>query len=144
MRIVKLSPKVFGFDTVEACTAYFEHVVPWQKDSFYFAGEGHPIAKDGLQSEEIVVFSYSGNIVCVAKTKELLINDDDIPVGIQIHNSSKKIFYNTPKLVDLEGLLHSLGYNSKVVGAQGWNIIEQQYEKQVIDFIMKHDWSNYL
>ena len=37
-------------------------------------GEGHHIAPNGLKSNEIVVFSYDGNIVCIARTDNIMVD----------------------------------------------------------------------
>lgn len=141
MRIVKLSAYELGFETIEACTAYFEHVVPWQKGIFIM-GEGH-IASDGLKKDEVILFSYSGSIVCCAKA-EKLIKENNKAIAVKVNEKTKKIFHNPPSLIELEKLLQSLGYPQQVYGVQGWNIIEAKYEPAVIDFLMKCEWKDYL
>ena len=68
MRIIKLSKDVWGFETLGGCKAFFTHVLPWEKNRFNIVGEGFHIAPDGLDKEELVVFSYDGSLVCIAKT----------------------------------------------------------------------------
>lgn len=143
MRIIKLSKEVNGFDSVGACINFFEYVVPWQKGLFHIIGEGNHIAADGLKEGELVIFSYSGQIICLAKTIQLVIDKNGSASGVIINSDTKKIFKIPPKLKDLEILLHSKGYTSQIVRTRGWNKIDSIYEPIVIDFLIKHDWAEF-
>lgn len=75
MRIVKLSKDVYGFDNINACLAYFEHVLPWQKYVFNIIGDGHHIGVNKTKPNEVVLFSYIGDIVCMARIID--VNEDN-------------------------------------------------------------------
>lgn len=143
MRLVKLSKDVFGFDTMDGCKAYFDHVLPWQKERFNIMGEGHHIAPGGVKPNEIVLFSYDGNIVCIARNEELKENSKKKVIAIILKEGTRRVFNNPPSLQELENVLASQGYTPKLVQSQGWNIIEQGFEKIVIEFLAKHDWKQY-
>lgn len=144
MRIVKLSKEVFGFDTKDGCIAYFKHVLPWQKERFNIMGEGHHIAPDGLKSNEIVVFSYDGNIVCIARTDHIKVEPNKKRVvAIILKEGTRRVFNDPPSLQSLEDVLLAQGMTSKLVKSQGWNIIDVNLEKAVIQFLAKHDWKQY-
>ena len=144
MRIVKLSKEVFGFDTKDGCIAYFQHVLPWQKERFNIMGEGHHIAPDGLKSNEIVVFSYDGNIVCIARTDNIMVDPSKKKVvAIILKEGTRRVFADPPSLQDLENVLRARGMTSNLVKSQGWNIIDEILEKDVIHFLAKHDWKEF-
>lgn len=143
MRIVKMSGDVFGFDSIEACKAYFENVLPWQKGNFYFVGEGNKIAKDKLSTGENVLFSFNGSLVAIAKARKLIINEDDRVRGITIDIDTLKIFKEAISTLDLESELSNYSYNDSIYGSQGWNILEGKIERKAIEFIKNREWEIY-
>ena len=143
MRIVKLSKEVFGFDTIEACRAFFKHVIPFNKYYFGIAGEGNHIAKDGLKQGEIIIFSYDAKIVSIA-LNERLVEEYDRVKEIKLSGDTLKVFDYDICLRKLEEDLKLRGYDKKIVGSQGWNIIEEQYEKNVIDYLISNEWKHYI
>lgn len=143
MRIVKLSKDVYGFDNINACLAYFEHVLPWQKYVFNIVGEGRHIGINKTKQNEVVLFSYIGEIVCMARIID--INENNGKVNqLVLKDDSVRFFRKRLTLHELESELNKHGYSKKVVQARGWNIIEENYEKVVIELLVKTDWIEYL
>ncbi len=143
MRIVKLSKEVWGFETLGGCLAFFKHVLPWEKNRFDIAGEGAHIAVDGLKEEELIVFSYDGNLVCIAKVKDTIQENNKVK-SIRLLGGTIKVLENPPKLKALEDKLHSVGYAKNLVATQGWNILEKKFEKAAVEFLRDKDWELYL
>jgi hypothetical protein len=144
MRIVKLSKRVFGFDTLEGCKAYFSHVLKWQKFIFNIEGEGIHISSDGLDNNELVLFSYSGKLVCLAKAERIILDRNHRTRAVKLVDGSLRVFDNPPSLHDLEAKLRGLGYDKKVVSTQGWNILEGGYERAVVEFLRDKEWEYYI
>jgi hypothetical protein len=142
MRIVKLSGNVFGFDTLDGCKAYFEHVLPWQKGQFYFAGTGNKVALDKLQPNENVIFTYEGTVVCITKAENLLIENGKA-TGIKLRIDILKMFKSHISSLDLEDHLKSYGFTDCIYASQGWNIIGEPYEQHAIQFLKDQEWNVY-
>ncbi len=143
MRIVKMSGEVFGFDDIDACKAYFESVLPWQKGIFNFAGEGNKIAKDKLNKDENVLFAYNGVLIAIAKAKDLILNKDNRVRGIEIDLNTLKIFKENISTFDLENELKKYGYSETIYKTQGWNILDKNIETKAIEFIKNKEWEIY-
>ncbi len=141
MRIVKLSERVFGFDTVESCKSYFEHVLLWQEGRFNFEGTSNKIAKDKLREDENILFSYSGQVVVIAKAKGLIL--DNKVVGIELKLDTLKIFKDPISTLKLEEELKNKGFSDDIYGSQGWNIVEKDYERYAINFLKDQEWEIY-
>ncbi|GMQ62472.1 hypothetical protein [Vallitalea maricola] len=143
MRIVKMSGEVFGFDSIEACKAYFKSVLPWQKGNFYFAGEANKIARNKLQSGDNVLFSFNGYIIAIAKAEELLFNEDDRDNGIKIDMDTLKIFQVSISTMDLEIELSNYGFTDSIYGSQGWNILNGEIETKAMKYLKDKEWEIY-
>lgn len=143
MRIIKLSKEVWGFDTLGGCQAFFTHVLPWEKNRFEIVGEGVHIASDGLDGKELVVFSYDGNLVCIARAEEIVLDSNKVK-SIKLIDGTVRVLSKPPKLKELEKKLHSAGYTKNIVATQGWNILEGKYEKVAVEFLRDTDWEVYL
>ena len=143
MRLVKLSKEVFGFETAEACIAYFKYVLPWQKYRFNIVGEGSHIAPSKLNEDETVIFSYSGRIIAIAKVEEIIIENQRVVAIIFVENKVK-VFDKDISLDDLETKLSRIGYSKAITNAQGWNIFEDKFEKEAIKFLINIEWEDYL
>lgn len=143
MRIVKMSGDVFGFDSIEACKAYFENVLPWQRGNFYFVGERNKIAKDKLNAGENVVFSFNGCLIAIAKAKSLIIDEDDKVSGIKLDMETLKMFKTTISTLELEKELRNSGFNDSIYASQGWNILEGEIERKAVKFLKNKEWEIY-
>lgn len=143
MRIIKLSHEVYGFDTVEACIAYFKHVLPWQKFRFNIVGEGSHISSSNIDKDDTIVFSYRGRIIAIGIAEEPIKKYQKV-VAIILDGSKLKIFDKTVNLSDLETKLNAKGYDKAITNSQGWNILEGKYEKETIEFLMKADWADFV
>jgi hypothetical protein len=144
LRIIKLSNEVYGFDTVEACSAYFLHVLPWQKYRFNIVGEGYHLSSEKVSIGETLVFSYKGKIITVAKVRNVDTDDSKTVIAVNLQEDSLKILFKTVDLKELESVLKSEGYNKAITSAQGWNIITGNLEKKVIEIIMRNEWHDFL
>lgn len=144
MRIVKLSQAVLGFETLDGCKAFFIHVLPWEKYTFSIAGEGSHIASDGLDEQELIVFSYNGSLVCIARAEEIIVDNNNKVKSIKLVGETVRVLTAPPKLIDLEAKLHSAGYTKNLVASQGWNILDEMYEKMAVEFLRDKDWELYL
>jgi hypothetical protein len=143
VRIVKLSKDVFGFDTVEGCIAYFEHVLPWGKYRFRVAGEGSHISADSLADGEILVFSYVGTIVAAARAQEIETENGRVTI-IRLREDTLRVFSKRITLKDLENTLKGSGYSKVIHGSQGWNIIDGRYEEIAIRFLIDKEWEDFI
>ena len=143
MRLIKLSKDVYGFDTVEACIAYFKHVLPWQKYRFNIVGEGSHISSSNLDKNETIVFSYRGIIIAIGIAENPIIEDRRV-VAIILDGSKLKIFDKTIYMSDIEKRLIAKGYDKAITNSQGWNILEGKFEKETIEFLMKADWADFV
>jgi hypothetical protein len=142
MRIIKLSKEVNGFESLGGCRAFFTHVLPWEKYTFYIAGEGSHIAPDGLDEKELVVFSYDGNLVCIAKAERIILEKEKTK-SIKLIDKTLKVLENPPRLQELEEKLHAIGYTKNLVSTQGWNILDGKFEKETVKFLRDKDWELY-
>ena len=104
MRICKLSDKVFGFDTLEGCKAYFKHVLPWSKYYFSIVGEGNRISKDRINVDENILFIYKGNIVAIAKVADFEIVDGKV-TSLKLKEESLRVLDHN---IDVKGLEQQL------------------------------------
>lgn len=143
MRLIKLSKDVYGFDTVEACIAYFKHVLPWQKFRFNIVGEGNHISSSNFDKNETIVFSYRGRIIAIGIAEKPIIEDQRVD-AIILDGSKLKIFDKVINLGDLETKLNAKGYDKAIINSQGWNILEGKFEKETIDFLMKAEWADFV
>jgi hypothetical protein len=143
MRIVKLSQKVWGFETLGGCQAFFVHVLPWEKNTFDIVGEGSHIAPDGLDDQELIVFSYNGSLVCIARAEEIILNNNKVK-SIKFVDGTIRVLTQPPKLKDLEDKLHTVGYTKNLVASQGWNILDKKFEKTTVEFLRDKDWELYM
>lgn len=143
MRIIKLSKEVFGFDTLGGCQAFFTHVLPWGKYIFGIAGGGAHIAPDGLDKDELVVFSYDGNLVCIAKVEGIILENNKVK-SIKLVDGTLRVLKNPSSLQELEDKLHAIGYTKNLVSTQGWNILDGKFEKETVNFLRDKDWENYV
>ncbi|MDR7868814.1 MAG: hypothetical protein RIN56_18630 [Sporomusaceae bacterium] len=143
VRIIKLSKEVWGFETLGGCQAFFAHVLPWEKYTFDIAGDGAFIAPDGLDKQELVVFSYDGSLVCIARAERIIMNNNKVK-SIKLVGNSVRVLNNPPKLKALEEKLQSVGYTKNLVATQGWNILEKKFEKVTVEFLRDKDWESYL
>ena len=143
MRIIKLSKELRGFETLGGCQAFFVHVLPMEKNKFHIAGEGSHIAPDGLDKQELVVFSYNGSLVCIARVEEIIMNNNKVK-SIKLGDGTVRVLSKPPKLKDLEAKLHSVGYSKKLVASQGWNILDKNYEIMTVEFLRDKDWELYM
>lgn len=144
MRLVRLSKDVFGFSNLEACVAFFEHVLPWNEDYFNIVGEGRFISKTSIKKNELLLFSFGGKIVSAAKVEEIYIDSDNRVSRIKLVNGSRKVFKKHVDLTELEQLLHAKGYAKQIVGAQGWNIIDDKFKKDILNLIIEKEWKEIL
>ena len=143
MRVCKLSDKVFGFDSLEGCKAYFKHVLPWSKYYFPIVGEGNRISKDKISKNESILFSYNGNIVAIAKLNDIELADGKV-ASLILSEEALKVFGKLVGVTELEHQLSLNGYKSIINQSEGWNIIPEEYEFIVIDFLIKHEWELFL
>ncbi len=143
MRVIKLSRNVFGFDTVEGCIAYFRHVLPWCKYRFRVEGDGGHISADSLADGEILVFSYGGIIVAIARAQEVETRDGRV-TAIRLENDTLRVFSKRVSLKDLESTLKSGGYAKVIHGSRGWNIIDGTYEEMAIRFLIEKEWEDFI
>lgn len=138
MRIVKLSKEVLGVDTLAGCKAFFESVLPCEKNQFDIVGEGNHIAKDAVAKNEPILFSFGGSLACIALVDKLVINNNKA-VAIILKRNSIKAFKNTIKLNDLESVLQAAGYNKKLLPNRGWNKIDDNLEKVAVEYLCKKE-----
>lgn len=143
MRLIKLSKDVFGFETVEACIAYFKHVLPWQKYQFNIVGEGSHISPSKFDENETIVFSYRGRIIAIGIAEDSIIEDQKV-TAILLDGSKLKFFDKIINLGDLETKLAVKGYDKAITNSQGWNILDGKFEKETIEFLMKAEWADFL
>jgi hypothetical protein len=143
MRVIKLSNEVFGFDSLEGCKAYFRHVLPWSKYYFPIVGEGNRISKEKISVDENVLFVYKGNIVAIAKVENYEVDNNKVK-ALKLRADTLKVFEETADIKELEQNLASNGYDLKIQQSQGWNIITEEHEQIVINFLMRHEWKSYL
>ncbi|AKM19239.1 hypothetical protein QT238_07585 [Geobacillus stearothermophilus] len=143
MRVIKLSDSVFGFDSLEGCKAYFRHVLPWSKYYFPIVGEGNRISKEKISVDETVLFIYKGNIVAIAKVENYEVDNNKVR-SLKLRADTFKVFEETADIKELEQNLASNGYDLKIQQSQGWNIITEEHEQIVINFLIRHEWKSYL
>lgn len=143
MRIIKLSKDVYGFDNLESCTAYFKHVLPWLKGKFNIIGEGHHISEENINPNDIILFSYRGNIISLARAKNAVVKRGKV-TAIKIDLVTHKIFKKPIKLTELERRLTNIGYDKRIARGPGWNKIKGDFEKEAIKFLMEKDWQDFI
>lgn len=142
MRIVKLSKEVLGVDTLAGCKAFFESVLPCEKNQFDIVGEGSHIAKNAIAKEEPIVFSFDGILVCIALVDDFVVKNNKV-VTIILKSNTTKLFKNTIELKELESYLQGKGYNKKLLQNRGWNIISGGFERVAIEHLRDEDWKQY-
>ena len=142
MRIVKLSKDLFGFDTNGACKAYLKDVLPWTGGNYHFAGNGNKIALDKFSEGENILFSHDGSIVAIVKGIKLLTEGDKCS-GIEVDMDTMKIFKEGLSILALEKSLEDSGHHVRIFATQGWNYLEGDCEKAVLEFLKNEDWKIY-
>lgn len=144
MRIIKLSDKLLGFESMEKCKTYFLNILSWKNGVFGIDGEGGHFAKSSFRKNETLVFCYSGKIVAIAKVNDITLKQGSDKVeSLNINVDSLKVFDNSPDVGDLEALLKDWGYTKEIRGSQGWNVIEGEHEKIAINFLIDSEWKEF-
>ena len=145
MRLIRMSSEVFGFDKIEACIAFFEHVLQWNKYRFNIIGEGHHLSVNSFNKDEIFLFTFDGIIVSVARVGEYIFSyDEKKVVAVILNQDTLKVLKNEYTLNDLSNTLIKLGYKKEIIKSQGWNIIDKIYEEKVMESIIKNEWKELL
>lgn len=145
MRLVKMSDKHhIGFKTIEGCFAFFNHVLPFNQYYFRVFGTGHYLSSKNDHTNTNFIFQYDKKIVAIAKVKDVSIDGDGRVDGFFIIGDTLKVFeHREPiEVMEIEHILRKADPTFNLSN-QGWNIIEEEYESIVIDFLIDKEWGIY-
>lgn len=145
MRLCKLSSNAlpFGMTTLEGCMKYFEDVLPWSEYQFLIVGESKKIAKDSININESCLFIYDKKIVALGKVLTLGIVDDTVEF-LKLEEESYKVFSNPVNADELVTRLLENGYDKRILNSTGWNIMNEEHEQIIIQYLIEQEWKSYL
>jgi len=82
-------------------------------------------------------------LVCIAKAERIILENSKVK-SIKLVNGTLRVFENPPRLQGLEDKLHAVGYTKNLVSSQGWNILDEKFEKEAVKFLRDKDWEIYI
>lgn len=128
MRIIKLSPNDTDMRTREKVDRYFQAHLAKRRPVGQFLLTERRIAANGIRPGELLVFSYNGEIVYLARSRsgrENTVGPDAIQYPYYFCVEMGSIQAVNRRLIDLEKLLHSHRlFGGNVVRTQGWPRID--------------------
>lgn len=127
MRIIKLSPDDVDMTIREAVDVYFHETLPSRTPAGQFLLTRGRIRKDGLKPQELLVFSYLGKIVYLAKAGSKRIEtsgDDAKQYPFYFCVDTITIQKGTGTLDEFEKLVDTANLSEgNIVRSQGWPML---------------------